>query len=313
MSSGHSHAVPKMQKTVVLLRALVLSALLVQAWSAKLHSDLLRSVRVTELDVEQSSIDATSKSLSSVLSSVLDAAKRSDSGGLSKDGDSYGGDGLTFEALKGKAEYTVILLHGLSAKVEQVAPIVTLGQLSGLTSTRFILPQAPDAYVNYRRRTEPSWYNIDSTTAGAKEHEDDIMEAAGRIDKIIAGEHRRGIPEGNVAIVGLSQGGGVALTVYMRSREKLAGVVGLSTYLPLASSYPDAQSSTNKDVPLLMVHGSADDVVEIEWARMSAEKIRDSGRQIDLKVIEGAPHIFGTSFAKAAEYSIEYLKDRGIR
>lgn len=301
-----------------MLRLVILGLCVLQAVSTHASAQLSPAVRVTELDLSQSSVDAASKSLSSFISSVIGGGGGGGSGssgtpGAAKQGDSYGGEGLTFEAVSGKAEYTVILLHGLSAKVQQVAPIVTLAQINGLDRTRFILPQAPDAYVKYRDQVEPSWYNIDGTNPRAQEHEDEILKAAARIDKIIAGEYARGIPNGNVAVVGMSQGGGVALTVYMRSNERLAGVIGLSTYLPLAFTYPDAQSSTNKDVPLLMVHGSKDDVVEIEWARASVDKMKQSGRSVDFKVIEGAPHVLGTSFPKAADFAISYLKDRGLK
>jgi hypothetical protein len=70
-------------------------------------------------------------------------------------GDSYGGEGMTFEPLFGNARSTVIVLHGLSAWVSLVVPIVPVAQSVGLTRTRFILPQATVAYVNYRQREEP--------------------------------------------------------------------------------------------------------------------------------------------------------------
>jgi phospholipase/carboxylesterase len=229
---------------------------------------------------------------------------------VGKDGDGYGGAGQTFEPVAGVADATVVLLHGLSAKVAQVAPLATIGQGAGMKRTRFILPQAGDAYVTYRDVVEPSWFNVDGTSEGATEHRDEILKAAARIERILSGERAKGV--GKVAVVGMSQGGAVASTVYMRGKVPLAGAVMLATWLPLASSYPAEASAVNKALPAVMVHGGNDQVVALQWAQHSRDKMVASGRDVRLDVVDGASHTFDLQILTAANIAVEYLKGRGI-
>lgn len=229
----------------------------------------------------------------------------------SSDGDRYGGAGLTYDAASGKATSTLVMLHGLSADVGQVAPLVGIAQRGGMQNTRFILPQAPDKYVNYRRKTEPSWFNIDGTDAGAKEHPKEILASVKRVEDILKGEKKKGVKR--VAVLGMSQGGAVASTLFMRGSVKLDGCVLLATWLPLAGSYPKAATDASKGTPALMVHGGADPTVELQWAEDSAEVMRKSGRTVDFQVEPDAPHIFGLKLFSVATKSMNYLKKRGIK
>jgi hypothetical protein len=119
----------------------------------------LQTARVSVLDIDQESVDGASGAVAALMAGLVAGVDFANDGEVvptpAKGGDSYGGDGNTFEPVFGHAKSTVILLHGLSARISQVVPIVPVAQTAGLTRTRFILPQAPDAYVNYRRKAEP--------------------------------------------------------------------------------------------------------------------------------------------------------------
>jgi phospholipase/carboxylesterase len=299
---------------VALLPCLALLLLLPRPATSILLPTVLRAGL---LSLDQASIDAIAANATAVISAALSGAETGSSGGgatktsTAVDGDGYGGQGLTYPpAAGGNPAATVVVLHGLSATVEQMAPLVPIAQSAGLQGVRFILPQAPDAYVNYRQRVEPSWFNVDGTDAGAKEFKDEILAAASRIDTILAGEVKKGV--GKVAVVGLSQGGAVASTIYMRSKVKLAGVVLLSTWLPLAKEYPGAAENANKALPAKMIHGGADTVVDLKWAQDSAATMRAAGRTVDFEVVKDAPHTFELKFPTAANLAISYLKERGI-
>lgn len=272
------------------------------------------------LDFAQDKLEELASDCENVIGETLAVvggeASSSASGGSNlvtsaKDGDGHGGAGIHYEPASGNAKFSVVLLHGLSAEVVQLAILATVGQSSGLQNTRFILPQAPEAFVNYRNRVEPSWFNIDATDPNAKEHRDEILASAKRVEDIIAGEEAKGVPKGNVAVVGMSQGGAVASTVYMRGPQIKASVL-LATWLPLTSSYPAEQSAANGNLEAFMIHGSDDQVVELSWAKQSAEAMRSAGRTVDFREIADAPHVFGTKILQVASLAIQHLKDAGI-
>lgn len=275
--------------------------------------------------LSQPSVDAISTLSSSTIDAIIDQARLANpsagtpsSGAATstsattqaKSGDSYGGAGKTYEPASGTARSSLVLLHGLSANVDQVAPVVGIAQRAGLQSTRFILPQAPDAFVNYRRRTEPSWFNVDGTNPSAAEHPDEILASVARVEKILQGELDKGVEK--VAVLGMSQGGAVASTLFMRGKVKVEAAVLLATWLPLASSYPRAATPASSGTPALMVHGGNDRVVELQWAEDSAEIMRQSGRTVEFEVEANAPHVFGIKLFSVAQRSINYLKERGI-
>jgi predicted esterase len=307
-------------RTFPVVAALVVTLLAPHLAHADPHSLSVAS-RPDVLSLPQASITLVAKSLSSVLNDIISTSGASLPGGgagtspittSSVNGDSNGGDGLTFPAAVQPALFTVVLLHGSGGKSSDLVTIVTAAQLGGLQRTRFILPQAPTQFLQYRNKVEPSWFNIAATSQDAKEFGPEIVAAADRINNIIAGEYKAKIPAGNVAIVGLSQGGAVVTTVYMRSPHKLKAAVGLATWLPLPSSYPAAQSSANPSLPFRYIHGSADKVIEPQWAKSSVEVMRAAGRTVNFELIDGASHTFDAAFFSVGQKAIDELKARGL-
>lgn len=119
----------------------------------------LRTGEAAVAGLSRGSVDGASRLAGGVLQGLAAGVAFAAEGEVAPEpergGDSYGGEGKTFEPLFGSAESTVIVLHGLGARVAQVVPIVPIAQIAGLVQTRFILPQAPVAYVNYRQQEEP--------------------------------------------------------------------------------------------------------------------------------------------------------------
>lgn len=148
------------------------------------------------------------------------------------------------------------------------------------------------------------------TTRGAQEFPDEIWATIGRIERIVAGERARGVQK--VAVVRLSQGGAIAVSMYMVSNVRLDAVVGLSAWLPDAMAGRDTASAANANLPLLMVHGRSDRVIELAWSEQMIAVMRGLGRTVDAKVINGAGHTFGASLLTAARYTIDYLKKHGV-
>lgn len=272
------------------------------------------AVRVSDAALAQGSVDAAAGLAGALLGGLAGGANFGADGVPAAEpgtgGDSYGGEGKTFEPLFGNAKSTVIVLHGLSARVSQVVPLVPIAQTAGLTSTRFILPQAPEAYVNYRRRFEPSWMNMGGTTRGAQEFPGEIWATMRRLERIVEGERARGVQR--VAVVGMSQGGAIASAMYMASAARLDGAVQLSAWLPDSFAGTGTLNPANARLKLLMVHGGEDAVISLGWAQTMVGVMRERGRDVDEKIIDGAGHVFGASLITAAKYCIEYLKDQGL-
>ena len=101
------------------------------------------------------------------------------------------------------------------------------------------------------------------------------------IEALIAREVSRGSPVGNVVLAGFSQGGAIALQTALRHPERLAGVMALSTYVPLADVLAAEASPANRDVPILMAHGTQDPVITLARAEQSRSLLQGLGYRVE--------------------------------
>jgi len=133
------------------------------------------------------------------------------------------------------------------------------------------------------------WFDIKSLTrTDLKEDDAGLNDAASFIEGLIKAEEAEGIPSKRVLIAGFSQGGAVALLM-LRSKVKLAAVLGMSTWLPLANEQP-ILSSGNQQTPVLMCHGNADQVVQYAFGQESYQRLKQAGTSIDFKTFQGLGH-----------------------
>jgi phospholipase/carboxylesterase len=163
---------------------------------------------------------------------------------------------------RGKATSSVVLLHGLGADGHDFEGIVPELGLSDSLATRFVFPHAPIRAVTvnggYRMR---AWYDIARLEKGAPQDEAGIRESAETAQRLIRREEERGVPASRVVLAGFSQGGAIALFAGLRHPARLAGIVALSTYLPLDSTLAAEAHPANAAVPIFMAHGTFDPVV----------------------------------------------------
>jgi len=159
-------------------------------------------------------------------------------------------------------QHSIIWLHGLGADGQDFVPIVE--ELSLPVAVRFIFPHAPQRPVTinggYVMR---AWYDIAHPSIGAHQDEEGIRASQAAIEALIAQEVARGIAPGHIFLAGFSQGGAIALHTALRQTVPLAGVLALSTYLPLAGSAPDELLQGTRITPVFMAHGSSDTIVPI--------------------------------------------------
>lgn len=177
---------------------------------------------------------------------------------------------------------SVIVLHGLGDSGHGFVPIAEELDLGALGPVRFVLPHAPERAVTinggYVMR---AWYDIYPPALPRREDEAGLRASQAEIEALLARETARGVPASRTALVGFSQGCAMALLTDLRHPERLAGVAGLSGYLPLADRTAAERSTANADVPLFLAHGSEDPVVAIERGAASRDALAALGYKIE--------------------------------
>jgi phospholipase/carboxylesterase len=180
---------------------------------------------------------------------------------------------------------SVIWLHGLGADGNDFAPIVDQLDLSGMPAVRFVFPHAPRRAVTINHGfVMRAWYDITfEDLAGSSRGGDEVGISAtqAQIEALIAHENTRGVTAGNIVLAGFSQGGAIALYTGLRYPEPLAGILALSTYLPLATSLVAESSPANKSIPIFLAHGIFDTVVPLLLAMASRDALTALGYRVD--------------------------------
>ena len=177
----------------------------------------------------------------------------------------------------------VIWLHGLGADGHDFEPIVPELRLPRSLSLRFVFPHAPVRPVTLNNGMPMrAWYDI-LQLGGGPEDEAGVRASQTLVEGMIAEEQKRGIEARRIVLAGFSQGGAIALQTALRSREGLAGVLALSTYLPIASKLEAERSQANQDVPIFMAHGLHDDIIPLRKAELSRDVLTKNGYAVEWK------------------------------
>lgn len=171
-------------------------------------------------------------------------------------------------------EWSVIWLHGLGADGHDFEPIVGELGLPPDHAVRFVFPHAPHRPVTLNGGLRMrAWYDLKSLDIRDGEDEAGILESGAIAARLIAREAERGLGSERVILAGFSQGGAIALFAGLRHPQTLAGIMALSTYLPLGGRLADELAPANRDTPILQAHGRNDPVIPIEAARRSYQRI----------------------------------------
>ncbi len=169
---------------------------------------------------------------------------------------------------------SVIWMHGLGADGRDFVPIVPQLGLAPAAGIRFVFPHAPRRPVTLNQgMSMRAWYDIRELSLGATEDAAGILQSAARLDEFIQRERALGIPADRIVLAGFSQGGAMALQVALRYRESLAGVLALSTYLPLRDRLAGEAADANRTIAILMCHGRGDPVLTIQVGRQSRDAL----------------------------------------
>ena len=178
----------------------------------------------------------------------------------------------------------VIWMHGLGADANDFVPIVKELDLSDCPTIRFVFPNAPQIPVTlnggYIMR---AWYDIAAagTDINKREDETGLRQSQQQINALIARENARGIPTDKIILAGFSQGCAMSFQTGLRHPQKLAGIMGLSGYVPLAEKVATERHAANQDTPIFLVHGTSDPVIPIQRAQQSRDLLLSLGYSIE--------------------------------
>ncbi|MCX7628560.1 MAG: alpha/beta hydrolase [Methylophilaceae bacterium] len=187
----------------------------------------------------------------------------------------------TIELTVGReATACVVWLHGLGADGYDFVPVAEALHLP--FGVRYVFPHAPVMPVTlnggYRMR---AWYDIYSMDIAARQDEAGIRNSQAEIEALLSAQLSQGMAAGRIVLAGFSQGGAIALQTALRHPARLAGVLALSTYLPLAHALEAECSDANRGLPIFMGHGVDDMIIPLHVAAKSRDRLAASGYAIE--------------------------------
>lgn len=177
---------------------------------------------------------------------------------------------------------TVVWLHGLGADGFQSEPLIRHLTRSAGVSLRFVCPYAPFRAVTLcggqRMR---AWYDLRDVDRQLRQDEPSIRESSAAVRALIDREAERGIPSGRIVLGGFSQGGAIALLTGTRLTKPLAGIVALSCYPLLASTFAAEHQAANQYTPIFLAHGASDPVIDLRIGATMRDWLQARGYPIE--------------------------------
>lgn len=179
------------------------------------------------------------------------------------------------------ADAAVIWLHGLGADGHDFEPIVEQLDERATQATRFIFPHAPIQPVTINGGAEMrAWYDITDAQIDRKADAAGVERSAQSIYQLIEVQRAAGIESEHIVLAGFSQGGAIALHAGIRYPHRLAGIMALSAYLAVHEGTEEQRSAQNKEIPIMLAHGSRDPVVQLGTAEKSRLFLRSLGYRV---------------------------------
>lgn len=175
---------------------------------------------------------------------------------------------------------SVIVLHGLGADGNDFVPVAQM--LDPGVGVRYVFPHAPMMPVTINNGyVMRAWYDIRNADLAQREDEGGLRQSMALINALIEREIERGIPSGKIVLMGFSQGCAMTLMTGLRQPKKLAGLIGLSGYLPIAATTEAERNPANQNTPIFLAHGRLDPVVPIDRAVASRDLLKQLGYSVE--------------------------------
>ena len=208
---------------------------------------------------------------------------------------------------------SIVLMHGLGADGSDFVPVAHEMDLSAVGPVRFVFPNAPVMPVTINGGyVMPAWYDIYPPVPGLSRPEDEagLRRSQAAIESLIAREKARGVPASRIVVAGFSQGCAMALMTGLRHGEPLAGIVGLSGYLPLAGTTAAERHAANQNTPVFMAHGRHDDVVVMDRATQSRDLLQSLGYRVQWRDYAMAHSVCMEEIADLQHWLVQVLQAR---
>ena len=186
------------------------------------------------------------------------------------------------QSTRPRVAWSVVWLHGLGADGHDFAPIVPELVRPDWPGIRFVFPHAPVRPVTINGGVPMrAWYDIKSLSTDDRADEEGVRASMADIDALVARERDRGVPPERQLLVGFSMGGAMALATGLRREAPVAGIVALSSYLPLSSTTAAEMTAGGKATPVFMAHGTQDPVVQPSWGSRSRDALQALGVKVE--------------------------------
>ena len=181
-----------------------------------------------------------------------------------------------------RPDASVIWMHGLGDDGHGWSAVVPALRVPSSLSVRFLFPHAPVIPVSINNgHPMRAWYDIRKNDFNSRADLAGVRQSQAQVEALLVREATRGIASNRMVLAGFSQGGAIALYAGLRHRERLAGIVALSTYLIAPDAITADASAANRDVPIFMAHGTQDPVVQLRWAEASRQALVAAGYRVD--------------------------------
>ncbi|MDC0979061.1 alpha/beta hydrolase fold domain-containing protein [Gammaproteobacteria bacterium] len=186
--------------------------------------------------------------------------------------------------------FSVIWLHGLGADCQDFKDLPDMLELPSGLPVRFVLPNAPERPITLNGgMVMRGWYDLTGLEVVKQEDRAGLNEASQIVEKLVERECERGIPRSRIIVGGFSQGGAVALHYGLRCEQALAGIVGLSTYLPLSETLSAEKSSAAIQTPIFLAHGIFDPVLVLALGEASRQVLQENACTVEWRTYQ-MPH-----------------------
>ncbi|RYG90208.1 MAG: esterase [Alphaproteobacteria bacterium] len=196
-------------------------------------------------------------------------------------------DGPRLAPLSGaQPDSLVILIHGYGSNGEDLISLARMIQ-PALPDAAFVAPNAPSQVP--RMAAAHQWWPIE--TFSIAERAAGAASAASGLDAFITNElAATGLTSHRLLLVGFSQGSMMALHVGVRRPKPVAGIVGISGMLVA----PDLlQAEIRSRPPVLLIHGTNDDVVPFRSMDLADKALRAAGIEVETLASPGVGHSVG--------------------
>jgi phospholipase/carboxylesterase len=189
----------------------------------------------------------------------------------------------TVEVETGPAPRAAVLwLHGLGADGHDFEAIVPELHVPATLPVRFVFPHAPLCPVTINHgMVMRAWYDVREDGGERREDESGVRASRELIEALIGREKSRGVPASRLVLAGFSQGGAMALHTGLRHPERLAGIMALSCFLPLADALAAEANPANRDTPIFLAHGTHDAVIPLARARRARTVLDGLGYRVE--------------------------------